>query len=121
MLEVVISMGILFLVMLLLLNLGTTSIWGTREGGERLAAESHALSVGEDYRAMSFATYVLDQDLPQPVYTEAGTDYKTTVRASAVAGYSPDLLRQLDITVRWDSTRGPQETKLALYATPILR
>lgn len=121
MLEVVVSMGILFLVMVLLLNLATTSIWGTREGGERLAAEGHALSVGERYRAALFSSYALDTELAQETITEAGTEYRTTVRASAVEGYSPDLLRLLEIEVAWSSARGPQRTKLALYAAPILR
>jgi hypothetical protein len=120
-LEVVISIGILFLVMLLLLNLATTSIWGTREGGERLAAESHALSVAETYRGQSFTSYALDQDIALPAYTEDGTRFETTLKATAVPGYPADRLRQLAITIKWTSTRGPQEATLALYANPILR
>lgn len=120
MLEVVLSAGILFLVMLVLLNLATTSLWGSKEGGERLAAEAHASSLLEQYRAAPFATYPLDQ--PQTsVQTEDGTEYRMRLLASPVQGVSPDRLRQLTVTASWDSKRGPREAVLSAYVAPILR
>lgn len=120
-LEVVISSGILCTVMILLLNLGTTSLFGTKEGGERLAAEGYALSVLEDYRCRPFSSYPLNQDIALPGYLEDGTTFDAVLRASIVADMAPESLRALTVTVRWSSSRGPRETTLASYASPLLR
>ena len=120
MLEVILSAGILFLVMLVLLNLATTSLWGSKEGGERLSAEAHALSLLERYRAVPFPSYPLGQ--PQSsAQVEDGTEYRMSLLASPVEGVSPDRLRQLTVTVSWDSKRGPREAVLSAYVAPILR
>jgi Tfp pilus assembly protein PilV len=120
-LEVVVSSGILFMVMLLLLNLATTSIWGTKEGGERLAAEAYAQSVLEDYRGKAFSAYPLDQPIICPPYLEDGTEYRAVLSASLVPGTSPQTLRQLDLSVSWNSKRGPRQAALSAYVTPLLR
>lgn len=120
-LEVVLSAGILFMVMLILLNLATTSIWGSKEGGERLAAESHAQSLLEEFRAKPFSGYPLDQPISCPSYLEDGTEFRAVLSATAVGGASPQALRQLQVAVTWSSKRGPRQTVLSAYVTPLLR
>ena len=121
MLEVVFSAGILFMVMLILLNLATTSIWGSKEGGERLAAEAHAQSLLEEFRGRPFASLPLGQPISCRTYIEDGTPFQATLAATAVEGLSPEILRQLEITVTWNSKRGPRQSVLSTYVTPLLR
>jgi Tfp pilus assembly protein PilV len=120
-LEVIVSAGILFMVMLLLLNLATTSIWGTKEGGERLAAEARAASLLEEYRSKAFSAYPLNQPLTCPPYFEDGTEYQAVLSAVAVPGSADTTLRRLDVTVTWNSKRGPRQTALSAYVNPLLR
>lgn len=120
-LEVIVSTGILFSVMLILLNLATTSLWGGKEGGERLAAEAQAVSLLEQYRATPFAAYPLGQTIDGPVWVEDGTEYKSVVLASPVDGAAPESLRQLTVTVSWNSKRGAREVMLSSYVAPLLR
>lgn len=118
-LEVVISAGVLFSVMLLLLNLATTSLWGTKEGGEHLAAEARAQSLLEVYRRKPFSSYPVGQPQAMPDHLEDGTTYQSTLIASPVDGLSPSTLRCLTVTVRWPSQRGQQEIELSTYANPL--
>jgi hypothetical protein len=92
-LEVVISSGILCTVMILL----------------------------QDYRCRPFSSYPLNQDIALPGYLEDGTTFDAVLRASIVADMAPESLRALTVTVRWSSSRGPRETTLASYASPLLR
>lgn len=119
-LEVVFSVGILFLTLLVLLNLATTSLFGTKEGAERLTAENFASSVLETYRSRPLASYPLNSEIKLADHQEDGTTYQGVLQATPVAGYSSAQLRALTLTVKWDSKRGPKTTKLTVYATPLL-
>lgn len=120
-LEVIISTGILFSVMLILLNLATTSLWGSKEGGERLTAEAQAASLLERYRTTPFGAYAPGQTIAGPAYVEDGTEYTTTLAVRTVDSVSPDNLRLLTVTVSWTSKRGAREVVLSSYAAPLLR
>jgi hypothetical protein len=118
-LEVILSAGLLFLVMVILLNLATTSLWGTQEGGERLAAESYAAGILEEFRSKPFSSYLVELPLEQPPYLESGIHYRAVLTARSVG--PGDTLRLLEVTVTWSTRRGSLQSTLATYATQLLR
>lgn len=119
-LEVILASGLLFSLMVVLLNLATTSLWGTKEGGERLAAEGYACSLLERFRHQPFAAVPQGLPLPQEPYQEDGTEFRGVVTIRPVEG-APPSLRQLDVTVTWSSTRGSRQLTLSSYVVPSLR
>ncbi len=120
-LEVVVSVGILFLTLVILLNLATTSLFGSKEGAERLAAENFASSILETYRSRPLDAYPLNAPVVLADHQQDGTAYAGVFEAVPVDGYSSDQLRALTLTVTWDSKRGAKTTKLTVYATPLLQ
>jgi hypothetical protein len=108
------------MVMVLLLNLATTSIWGTRQGSERLAAENRAMAVLESYRSRGFSSYRAGQTVHFDPSRENGSLFTTSLRIEAVPGFDTAELRHLTATVTWSSQRGPQKVAMDLYANPLL-
>ena len=119
-LEVVVSAGILFVIMIVLLNLVATSVRGTSAAEKRLVAESIALSMLEKTRSRPFGT-LNENDSETLVQKFEGTHYRIAIRASQVSGHSPAHLKSIHARVSWNGNTGKENIELTGYVTPLLR
>lgn len=117
-LETIVSVGLLFSAMILLLNLATTSLWAGEEATERLTAAAHASSVLEDYRRRPFSQVAVAAEEPLSSFQADQRVYTVSLEVSAVADCSSDLVRCLSVRVKWNSRRGPAEVRYSTYVTP---
>lgn len=119
-LEVIVSAGILFLVMVLLLNLVTTALHGTVQGEQRLAAEGLALSILEEVRSLPFER-LEDLTHGMPEQKLGRTVYHPTLSVRSVTGFSPAQVKEIKVAVEWESSRGRMATSYVGYVTPLLK
>ncbi len=119
--DTVVGVGILFLLLIVLLNLAGTSVFGTRAADERLAAERLATSILEEFRAQPFPQQSLSSSLVlEPVETE-GLVFQPIVAVEEVPPHPVDRLRRVTVIITWESRRGTQEATLACYVNPLLQ
>lgn len=118
--EVVVSVGILFVVMIVLLNLVATSVRGTSAAEKRLVAESLALSALEKTRSRPFGS--LNESYSETLIQKfEGTHFRITIRARQVPGHSPEHLKSISARVAWNGNTGKENIELTGYVTPLLR
>lgn len=118
--EVVVSTGILFLVMVLLLNLLSTSIRGTSAAEKRLIAEGLAWSALEQARSRPYGSLEAGSTESSTEEFE-GAKYLIFLQVREVPGHSLQDLKSINTRISWNGIQGREVIELTGYVTPLLR
>lgn len=112
--EVIIAGFIFFLVSIFLLNLLPSSQWAVAKAEMRLTAENLAHSKLEELRTGPFSALALGPHTA-PVHQQHGVDFETSFEVRVLADADPDLVKDVEVTVRWTDRRQPRELRARGY------